>query len=179
MNHDALQTFIEHVRAAFDERGTDRAALVRSELARLAQASPDEPWLRSLHALLPASQELYRDPVHGFVLLAHSEPTGLYRPPHDHGRCWVVYALHHGEMEVGTYDRAGGAGGARLVARESSRLGLGEARVYATGDVHDTRCARGPSIYFRFTERDLKVEEREGRLTRFVARDGVWSAGNA
>ena len=37
----------------------------------MAQAA--EGWLAALLRDAPANQELYRDPLHGFVLLAHAE----------------------------------------------------------------------------------------------------------
>jgi hypothetical protein len=92
----------------------------------------------------------------------------------------VVYALQRGEMEIGTYARVLDANGAvRLVQRDATLLRAGEARAYLPGDIHDTRCLRGPSLLFRFTERDLKQEEREQRLTRYVERDGLWTVGAA
>jgi hypothetical protein len=34
----------------------------------------------------------------------------------------------------------------------------------------------GPSLLFRFTERDLRKEDQEAhRVTRYVARNGVWT----
>lgn len=175
MHQDALAHFIAHVRATFGPLTTEMVGSVRAQLERLASAPASERWLASLHEESPASKELYRDATHGFVLLAHSEPTGLYRPPHDHGRGWVIYALQRGEMEIGTYARVEDAGGVRLVQRDASRLRAGDARVYLPGDIHDTRCVSGPSLLFRFAERDLKQEEREHRLTRYVARDHVWT----
>jgi len=178
MNQDALTTFIERTRAAFGPLSTEMVASVRTELERLTKAPSTERWLTALHEEAPASKELYRDVSHGFVLLAHSEPTGLYRPPHDHGRGWVIYALERGEMEIGTYARVQDVEGrVRLVKREAQQLCAGEARVYLPGDIHDTRCVSGPSLLFRFTERDLRKEEQEHRLTRYVARDGVWTVG--
>jgi hypothetical protein len=180
MNADALTTFIQRTRAVFGPLSSELVASVRAQLEQLAQAPSGEPWLRAQHAELPASKELYRDPTHGFLLLAHSEPAGLYRAPHDHGRGWVVYALQRGEMEIGTYARVLDANGAvRLVQRDATLLRAGEARAYLPGDIHDTRCLRGPSLLFRFTERDLKQEEREQRLTRYVERDGLWTVGAA
>jgi hypothetical protein len=134
-----------------------------------------------LHQEAPASKELYRDAAHGFVLLAHSEPTDLYRAPHDHGRGWVIYALQRGEMEIGTYARVQDAGGrVRLVKRDVTLLHAGEARVYLPGDIHDTRCVAGPSLLFRFSDRDLKQEDREAhRVTRYIGRDGVWTVDAA
>jgi hypothetical protein len=181
VNHDALTTFIERTRTAFGPLTTEMVASVRAELERLAKAPGTEPWLEALHEENPASKELYRDGRHGFVLLAHSEPTGLYRPPHDHGRGWVIYALERGEMAIRTYARVEDADGrVRLVRRETQQLRAGEARVYLPGDIHDTRCVTGPSLLFRFTERDLRKEDRElHRVTRFAERDGVWTVGPA
>ncbi|HKU39294.1 MAG TPA: hypothetical protein VJR89_14130 [Polyangiales bacterium] len=180
MAHDALSNFIENTRAAFGPLTTELVSTVRDELEQLTAAPGSEPWLRALHDAAPASQELHRDSTHGFVLLAHSEATDLYRPPHDHGRGWVIYALQRGEMEIGTYARVEDPDGrVRLVQRDASPLRAGEARIYLPGDIHDTRCVRGPSLLFRFTDRDLKREDREGRLTRYVSRNGIWTTGGA
>lgn len=151
----------------------------RLQIEALAKASTDEPWLAALHRDQPASRELYRDPTHGFVLLAHVEPTGLYRPPHDHGRSWVIYAVQQGESEMGTYGRVEEAdGNVRLVKRNATLVKSGQAQVYLPGDIHDTLCMSGPALLFRFTERDLKNEDLvEHRVTRYVERDGVWTRG--
>lgn len=178
--NDALTTFLDHTRTTWGPLASRLAADVRAELARLMLTPSDEPWLQELLHDLPPSRELHRDPTHGFLLLAHSETTGLYRPPHDHGRGWVVYALQQGEMEISTYARVEDAKGVRLVKRDTSLLRPGEARVYLPGDIHDTRCLHGPSLLFRFTERDLKREDLvEHRVTRYVERDGVWTVGPA
>ena len=42
--------------------------------------------------------------------------------------------------------------------------------------VDNTRCIAGPALLYRFTERDLKKEDRARKLTRFVERNGVWIA---
>lgn len=180
MHDDTLATSIEQTRAAFGPLTTDMVASVRAQMERLARAPSGERWLQALHAEAPGSKELYRDPGRGFVLLAHTEQTGLYRPPRDHGLSWVIYALQRGEMEIGTYARVEDADGSvRLIKRDASLLRAGEARVYLPGDIHDTRCVSGPSLLFRFTERDLKKEDQEHRLTRYVARNGVWTVGPA
>jgi hypothetical protein len=67
----------------------------------------------------------------------------------------------------------------RLVKRDASSLRAGEARIYLPGDIHDTRCVSGPSLLFRFSDRDLKKEDQEGRLTRYVLRNGIWTTGGA
>ncbi|MDB4971684.1 MAG: hypothetical protein JWN48_25 [Myxococcaceae bacterium] len=189
---DALERFIERIRSAWGPLSSPLVRAVRTELSELSCASPTEPWLAALLEEAPASKELYRDPTHGFMLLAHSEPAGLYRPPHDHGRSWVVYALQQGELEIGTYGRIeacapsrgrreeNGADRVRLVQRDVSPMRVGDARVYLPSDIHDTRCVRGPSLLFRFTERDLKREDQEARMvTRYVDRQGVWTVGPA
>jgi hypothetical protein len=178
MDSSTLSTFIDRTRAAFGPLTTELVAAVRVELERLARAPSSEPWLRALHEEAPASKELYRDSTHGFLLLAHSEPVDLYRPPHDHGRGWVIYAVQRGEMEMGTYARVQEADGrVRLVKRDTSALRAGDARVYLPGDIHDTRCMSGPCLLLRFTERDLKAEQEVQRLTRYVRGDGFWTVG--
>nr|MBK7068597.1 hypothetical protein [Deltaproteobacteria bacterium] len=113
------------------------------------------------------------------MLLAHTEDAGLYRPPHDHGRGWVIYAVQQGEIEMGTYARVVGTGGeVQLVKRDSTLVRAGQVKVFLPGDIHDTRCITGPALLFRFTERDLKKEDKEEhRVTRYVQQDGVWTVG--
>ena len=68
--------------------------------------------------------------------------------------------------------------GVRLVRRDAPQVRAGMAMAYLPGDVHDTRCVAGPALLFRFTERDLTKEDKEeGRVTRYVDRDGVWTIG--
>jgi hypothetical protein len=109
------------------------------------------------------------------MLLAYREDAEVYRPPHDHGRSWVVYAVQEGEMEMGTYARLETPdGGHRLVKRNTVRLRAGQAQVYLPGDIHDTLCVRGPAVILRFTERDLKIEKQQGWMTTYAQQDGVW-----
>lgn len=173
---DTLHTFIAGVRSLWGQLSSELVAGCREQLAVLAVSSPREPWLADLHRTMPGSRELHRDPDHGFVLLAHTESAGLFRPPHDHGRGWVVYALQHGEIEMRTYGRVEAEDGSvRLVQRDSTIMRAGQALAYLPGDIHDTRCLSDTALLFRFTERDLKVEDREGRLTRYADRaDGAW-----
>jgi len=181
MSNDALSTFIEETRANFGPLTSEMVAAVHARLEQLVKAPSAERWLQTLQEEAVPSRELYRDTTHGFVLLAHSEPTDLYRAPHDHGRGWVIYALQRGEMQIGTYARVRDADDrVRLVKRDLSLLRAGEARIYLPGDIHDTRCVAGPSLLFRFTDRDLKKEDQEAhRVTRYIERDGVWTVGLA
>jgi hypothetical protein len=175
--NDSLNAFTAAVRSAWGPLDSGLVAACCDSLARLTCADETDGWLASLLAERPASRELYRDPDHGFVLQAHAENEGLYRPPHDHGRAWVVYAVQSGELEVGTYARIEAADGRpRLVRRGSTILRPGEAEAYLPGDIHDTRCLSETALLFRFTERDLRHEDQvERKLTRFVQRDGQWT----
>ncbi len=129
-------------------------------MAQLLAAPASEAWLAALHTDAPESRELYRDKTEDFLLLAHTEQTGSYRAPHDHGRGWVIYAVQRGEMEMTTYRRVHDLhGNAHIVKRESFVLRAGEVRVFLPGDIHDTRCTAGPLTLFRFTSRDFKKED--------------------
>jgi hypothetical protein len=169
MIKDSLDTFIDGVRSAWGPLITEPVARSRQLIEKLARAPETEPWLAALRRDPPEGRELYRDPEHGFLLLAHAEREGRYRVPHDHGRGWVIYAVQRGEMEMGGYVRVIDAEGAvRLVQRDVSRVHEGECRVYLPGDIHDTRCVSSDVLMLRFTSCDLKVEDREGRLTRYA-----------
>jgi hypothetical protein len=180
MADNALETFIECTRSGWGPLSSELVARCRADLEALVRAPADETWLSELYAQAPASRELYRDPRYGFVLLAHTEAAGLYRPPHDHGRSWVIYALARGEIAMSTYARHESAEGIRLVKRDETILRAGQAQLFLPGDIHDTRCVAGPARLFRFTERDLKQEDLvAGRMTRYVERSGVWTVGPA
>lgn len=176
---NTLEHTMATISAAWGPLSSGLIKTCQAQIETLARASPDEPWLAALLAAQPASRELYRDPVHGFVLLAHVEPAGLYRPPHDHGRSWVIYAVQQGESEMGTYGRVqGGEGRVTLEQRDAVRVSHGQARVYLPGDIHDTRCVAGPALLFRFTAMDLKHEDLiEHRVIRYAQQDGEWTVG--
>lgn len=177
MQKTALDRFTTVVRAAWQPLRSELVAKCRHALADLTLASEEEDWLARLVDEKPASRELHRDPVHGFMLLAHTENGGLFRPPHDHGRAWVVYAIQSGALEIRTYARIMDPGGRpQLVLRDETVLRPGEARAYLPGDIHDTRCLSDTALLFRFTERDLRHEDQvERKLTRFVEQDGLWT----
>ena len=179
MAKNSLEQFIEGVRQIWGPLTSEVVAGCRRHLEELVKAPSTEEWLAALHREAPAYNEMYRDSTQGFVLLAHTEPAGLYRPPHDHGRGWVIYAIQQGEIEMGTYARIENPDGSvKLVKRDSTLVRPGQVQVYLPGDIHDTRCISGPALLFRFTERDLKKEDKEEhRVTRYVERDGVWTLG--
>lgn len=173
---NTLDRFAERVRSIWGPLSSEVVAGCQQQLDELLKTPVNEPWLLEVHQHALAQQEMYRDPENGFVLLAHTEPEGLYRQPHDHGRAWVIYAVQQGEIEMSTYARIEDADGkVKLVKRGSTRVRAGQTKVYLPGDIHDTRCISGPALLFRFTERDLKKEDKEARrLTRYVEQEGQW-----
>ncbi len=174
-----LETFTDGVRKFWGPLSSEVVHDSRRQMEALLQAPPSEAWLSQLHREAPPSAELYRDPKHGFVLLAHTEYAGLYRAPHDHGRSWVIYGVQQGEVEMGSYGRiVDDAGKVRLVKRDAVIVRPGQALVYLPGDIHDTRCLTETALLFRFTERDLKLEDqRDHQITRYVQENGAWTAG--
>lgn len=178
---NTLLKSIEGIKSVWGPLSTEVVAGCRQHLEALLQSPATEEWLAALHREAPTNQELWRDPVHGFVLLAHTEHAGLYRPPHDHGRGWVIYAMQQGEIEMGTYVQVVNPDGSvKLVQRNSTLVRPGQVQVYLPGDIHDTRCMTGPALLFRLTERDLRKEDKEEhRVTRYVERNGVWTVGTA
>jgi predicted metal-dependent enzyme (double-stranded beta helix superfamily) len=177
MTRNSLGAFVEGVRQAWGPLSSEMVASCRRHLEELLKAPATDAWLAALHRDAPEDKELYRDPTHGFVLLAHTESAGLYRPPHDHGRGWVIYAVQQGEIEMATFVRAHGPDRrVQLVQRDATLVRPGQVKVFLPGDIHDTRCMTGPALLFRFTERDLKKEDKQERkVTRYVERDGVWT----
>jgi hypothetical protein len=179
MTIGALETFAERLSSVWGPLTTELVAECRKAIVALTSAPVTEPWLEALYGEMAARTELYTDPVHGFVLLAHAEPAGLYRAPHDHGRGWVIYAVLAGEIEMGSYGQIPGKDGApRLAKRDATLVRPGKVQVYLPGDIHDTMCLSGPALLLRFSDRDLQVEDRiEHRVTRYVESDGVWTTG--
>jgi hypothetical protein len=173
---NSLSRFVERVQSIWGPLSSEVVAGCQLQLDELLKTPLTEQWLADLSQDALPQQEMYRDQVNGFVLLAHTEPEGLYRPPHDHGRGWVIYAVQHGEIEMCTYAKVLAADGqVKLVKRGCTTVSAGQTQVYLPGDIHDTHCISGPALLFRFTERDLKKEDKEARkLTRYIEQDGDW-----
>jgi hypothetical protein len=174
MKKNSLQRFTESVSASWGPLTSELVATIRRQMEELFETPTTEGWLSQLHEEAAETRELYRDPVHELLLLAHTESPGLYRAPHDHGTGWVIYAVQRGETEMGTYSRVHDASGKlRLVKRDCSAVRAGQVEVYLPGDIHDTRCITGPYLVYQFTSCDLKTEN----VTRYAQRDGVWTDG--
>ncbi len=176
MAKNSLDAFAERIGPAWGPLNSDLVAGCRARIEELLKAPDTEEWLSVLHKEAPGYRELYREPTHGFLLLAHAESSGNYRPPHDHGGGWVIYGVQRGETEIATYARVKGADGrAQLVKRETYVVRPGQCRAFLPGDIHDTRAGAGPVLLYRLTSCDFLAEEKEGRLRRYVQRDGVWT----
>ncbi|MEN0061339.1 MAG: hypothetical protein AAGA48_04265 [Myxococcota bacterium] len=167
-----LSNLIDGIGTSFGPLCTKTIEDCQRWIQRLACTLDTEHWLKGLEP--NPTTVLHQDPVQGFVLKTHHVLEGQYFAPHDHGQGWVIYAVQSGEMELSTYVEPGGKGTAPLVRRERYRMGPGDCRVFLPGDIHDTRCVSKSVRLFRFTSCDLDIEAEEGRMTKFVARDGDW-----
>lgn len=168
MQNTTLENFIGKVSQQWSGLNTATVESVRQLLQELSQHSVDTAWLAQLKQERPAAKELYRDPQHGFILLAHCETQGQYRQPHNHGAGWVFYTVLSGEMAMSTYQQLSGSGGeSRLVSRGSDILRAGQCRVFLPGDIHDTRCLSADFVQLRLTSTDFKAEQQAGRMLRF------------
>lgn len=167
MEQVALEKFVRNVRNLWGPPTDETVAAIQKQVDEFARAPFSPEWLNDLRES-PEPRELYRDPDHGFVLVAYSEKRGLYRQPHDHGDGWVVYAVQSGETEMGSYGKImTPEGELGVLRRDLSRLRTGESRVYLPGDIHDTKCVSESVLIFRLTSVDLKKEAREGRMSRY------------
>jgi hypothetical protein len=177
MPENSLEKFIASVQRIWSPLSTDLISTCQLLLEELAKTPATEQWLAKLLRDAAGTVELYRDPGRGFLLLAHTEPTALFRPPHDHGRSWVMYALQKGESEMRSYAQIKKDDGTvKLVKRDTTLVTSGRVMVYLPGDIHDTRCVVGPSMLFRFTERDLHQDDKDGyKVTRYAEKNGDWT----
>ncbi|MGZ3694161.1 MAG: hypothetical protein ACXWQO_08165 [Bdellovibrionota bacterium] len=169
MTNNSLEKFVEGIKKAWGPLDTALIENCQHLLEELSKASVNEKWLADLHRESPEDAELYRDPVHGFVLLAHVGREGQFRVPHDHGSGWVMYAVQSGETEMRTYAQVvNPQGKMHLVRRDTYRMKPGNCKTYLPGDIHDTRYISKSILVFRLTSCDLKKEDREGRIVRYI-----------
>jgi predicted metal-dependent enzyme (double-stranded beta helix superfamily) len=164
-----LDAIVREIKACWKGLDSDTTTEVRRLLTELAKTSTGEEWVQSIMLEKPSSKELYRDPEHGFILLAHTEKNGTYRPPHNHGAGWVFYAVQSGEMEMTTYRNVTTAEGiTHLVSRGTDRLQVGDCRVFLPGDIHDTLCKSENFVQYRLTSSDFSDEIKSKRMVRFL-----------
>ena len=81
MPKDSLQKSIDELSENWTGLNSQNIARTHSLLQNLASASPEEPWLASLHEQRLPTVELFRDDNHGFVMLGHTEPGANRFPP--------------------------------------------------------------------------------------------------
>lgn len=174
----SFEGYIEEIRSVWrDEKDPDLPFKVKASMEKLlASTSPDEPWMAEILREGKAARELYRDPDHGFIQMAHVQKHGLVLPPHDHGPCWVVYGDYQGVTNIPLYERTDDgseAGRAKLEEKELHRLGPGVVYAYLVGDIHSTHTVEGPALVFRFLSYDLTKVQRN----RFDLGKGTVSFG--
>ena len=174
---DSLERYLAELRAAWDD-GKDPGLpfKVKSLMEELfASTAPGEPWMAELMSEGRPSRELYRDPVLGFIQMAHVHKQGHANQPHDHGPCWVVYGAYSGITEIATYKRTDDgrdSGKAVLETKDLHRLTPGVVQPYLPGEIHSTHAVQGPALVFRFLSYDLDRIERnrynleKGTVTR-------------
>ncbi len=166
----SLDRFVEEIQSVWTGLDSQTIHDTHRLLRHLINAATlDEPWLAQLHDERPATVELYRDPLHDFILLGHTEPPGHRWPPHDHGAGWVFYAVQHGESRMETYKSVTSSKGeTRLVSRGSFTLGSGQSQVFLPGDVHSTECLSDYLVQLRLTGSDFKAERDQGRMIQYA-----------
>lgn len=169
MKNNSLEHFITQIKKVWGPLNSDTVAKSRHLLADLAKTSSTENWLAKLLEKTDVNEELYRDPDLGFVLVAYTETKDFYREPHDHGTCYVFYAVQSGEMQMKTYLPITNQNGTtQLVCRESYSILPGQCRTYLPSDIHDTKCISDSALLFRLTSCDLKKEYKEGRMIKYA-----------
>ena len=155
MKKDPLQKFIKNIQQIW--RPTESNLITKAQILFKELLTDPDFKIENIHE----KYELYRDPAHGFMLLAYTEEKDLYRPPHDHGDGWVLYGVKHGEIEMGSYEP-------NLILRNKEHLKKGDARVYLPGDIHDTKCLSDSVLMLRFTSCDLEQEYKHGRMKKYA-----------
>jgi len=162
---NSLERYFEEVRGIWgDGRDPELPFRVKALLEKLlASAKADDPWMAELIAEGRPSRELYRDPKHGFIQMAHVHKQGHANQPHDHGRCWVLYGAYSGLTEITTYRRTDSGqepGKAILEKKDLNRLSAGVVYPYLPGEIHSTHAVEGPAVVLRFLSQDLDKAER-------------------
>lgn len=159
----SLERFAADCRAAIDR---DPGPAGREEARRCLETALGDPAFVAAH-LGPGNEEqrkvLYRDPEHGFCILAHVYKGARGSDPHDHGPSWAIYGQAEGVTEMTEWrkvepPRDGEPGVVEPV--RTYALSPGMAVVYNEGDLHSPR-----------REHDTRLIRIEGTDLAGVARD--------
>lgn len=121
----ALTRYIKSVRAICDE-GWSMSAKVRRIREAAARLVEKPLKLSKEHRFVPKEgygrNLIYRDPKHGFVVIAMVWPPGSGGCPHDH-KTWGVVAVAEGPVRIVNYEREDdGKDRVRARLRESARI---------------------------------------------------------
>jgi len=162
---NSIERYLEEIRAIWGEGKNPELPFHAAALMErlFASIDPEERWIADLIREGKPSRELYRDPAHGFIQMAHVHQRGHKSTPHDHGPCWVMYGSYRGVTQITTYRRTDDGtepGKAKLELKEVHRLSPGVAHPYLPGDIHSTHALETPAIAFRFLSYHLQKIER-------------------
>ena len=108
-------------------------------------------------------------PEPGRCLLHHDDETDMYvyahvyakeggNKAHDHGPCWIIYGNLTGHTDMVEWrrtDDGSAAGQASLEKLKEYRVRAGEAVLFKTGSIHETRHPSGDSILIRVISGDM------------------------
>ena len=150
---NSFERYITQVRSVWGEGPDPQVALkVKALLENLLRStSTNEPWMARLIGEGLRSKELYHDPDWGFIQMGHNQPLGHGSKPHE-VRCWLLYGVYRGSMEITTYRRAnerGVPGDTTPEKLDVQTLTSGIVVPYFPGDIHST-FAIEPWVVFRF-----------------------------
>ncbi len=81
MEKDSLTKFIEGIRQVWGPLDSELVMNAQALMEELVRTPISESWLAALQGDLDESRELYRDPEHGFIILAHTEHEGCIGSP--------------------------------------------------------------------------------------------------
>ncbi|MEC7277634.1 MAG: hypothetical protein VXV96_15040 [Bdellovibrionota bacterium] len=169
MNKSSLDVFIKEISDIWGPLSSELVLKSKELIQKLISESEGEEWLLKILEESREIKTLYKDPKHGFLLLAQFEGQGLYRVPHNHGSGWVIYGVHSGEMEMGSFTQIVRPNGdLDLIKKESYSISSGSCKAYLPGDIHDTRCISAKTLMFRLTSTDFKEEFKSGRMIKYI-----------
>lgn len=125
-----------------------------------------EELLNNREAVLDA---LGPTPEAGRRLLHHDDETDMYvfahvyakeggNKAHDHGPCWIIYGNLTGHTDMVDWRRTDDgsvAGRASLERLQQYRIGAGQAVLFRTGAIHETRHPARDSVLIRVISGDM------------------------
>lgn len=164
-----IENSVSTIQKSWQQLAIDSIEKIRSVVGGMSSDLEIQNYLQEVTRESPNGIELHRDQTEGFILLAYSESKGTYRAPHNHGNAWVIYSVVSGQVEMRSYINSPRVDGAdRLILKSRETLLAGNTRIYFSGEIHDTLCVSESAVVLRLTSADLRVEEKVGRMNRFL-----------